>query len=337
VVAAAETGLDPVSFHRNVSQHEEPSMATLTRQAAGPTAVPRRKIPRDWLWGYIFVGPWIIGFVIFTLGPVLASLGLSFMDYELISAPTWRGLENYVELLTRDRLFGLSLFNTIYYTLFSVPLGIIVAFLLALLLNVRLPGMNVFRTVYYLPAVTAGVAISLLWIWLFNPQFGLVNYLLRSIGLPGPGWLVDPAWAKPAFIMMSVWGVGGTVVIFLAGLQGVPRSLYEAAEIDGAGTLQRFRHVTVPMMTPVIFFNMIVGIIGSFQVFTSAYVMTQGGPRESTLFYVLYLFRQGFKLLRMGYAASMAWILFIIIIVLTLIQLRLSSKWVYYEGEPLGK
>jgi multiple sugar transport system permease protein len=311
-------------------------MAGITQKFSG-SPVRHRRLSREVLWGYIFVGPWILGFLIFTLGPVLASLGLSFMDYELISAPTWRGLRNYAELITQDRLFGVSLFNTIYYTLFSVPLGIIVAFSLALLLNVQLPGMNVYRTVFYLPAVTAGVAVSLLWIWLFNPQFGLINYLLRSLGLPGPGWLVDPVWAKPAFILMSVWGVGGTVVIFLAGLQGVSRSLYEAAEIDGANTLQRFRHVTIPMMTPVIFFNMIVGIIGSFQVFTSAYVMTQGGPRDATLFYVLYLFKQGFKLLRMGYAAAMAWILFVIIIVLTLIQLRLSRKWVYYEGELVGE
>jgi len=311
-------------------------MARLTQKVI-ESPVRRRKLSREVLWGYVFVGPWILGFLIFTLGPVLASLGLSFMDYELISAPTWRGLRRYAELITQDRLFGVSLYNTIFYTLFSVPLGIIVAFSLALLLNVQLPGMNVYRTVFYLPAVTAGVAVSLLWIWLFNPQFGLINYLLRSLGLPGPGWLVDPVWAKPAFILMSVWGVGGTVVIFLAGLQGVPRSLYEAAEIDGANTLQRFRHVTIPMMTPVIFFNMIVGIIGSFQVFTSAYVMTQGGPRDATLFYVLYLFKQGFKLLRMGYAAAMAWILFVIIIVLTLIQLRLSRKWVYYEGELAGE
>lgn len=307
-------------------------MTSLTR-IARESAVGRRKLSREAIWGYVFVGPWIIGFLVFTLGPVVASLGLSFMDYELISAPTWRGLGNYGELLTRDRLFRLSLYNTVYYTLFSVPLGIIVAFLLALLLNVQLPGMNLYRTVFYLPAVTAGVSVSLLWMWLFNSRFGLINFLLRSIGLPGPGWLVDPSWAKPAFILMSVWGVGGTVVIFLAGLQGVPRSLYEAAEIDGANTLQRFRHVTIPMMTPVIFFNMLVGIIGSFQVFTAAYVMTGGGPQYSTLFYVLYLFRQGFKLLRMGYAAAMAWILFIIIVVLTLIQLRLSTKWVYYEGE----
>lgn len=307
-------------------------MTGATHSVAG-RAVQRRGLTREARWGLFFVTPWVIGFLIFTLGPVVASLGLSFMDYELISAPTWRGLGNYVELLTKDRLFGLSLYNTVYYTLFSVPLGLMAAFLLALLLNVKLPGMNIYRTVFYLPAVTSGVAVSLLWIWLFNPQFGLINYLLRSIGLPGPGWLVDEAWAKPAFILMSVWGVGGTAVIFLAGLQGVPRSLYEAAEIDGANTWQRFRHVTIPMMTPVIFFNMIVGIIGSFQVFTSAYVMTQGGPRESTLFYVLYLFRQGFKLLRMGYAASMAWILFIIIIILTLVQIRLSTRWVYYESE----
>ncbi len=306
---------------------------TGTTYSAARRTVGRRGLTREARWGIFFVTPWVIGFVIFTLGPVVASLGLSFMDYELISAPTWRGLGNYVELLSRDRLFGKSLYNTLYYTLFSVPLGLMAAFMLALLLNVKLPGMNIYRTVFYLPAVTSGVAVSLLWIWLFNPQFGLINHLLRSIGLPGPGWLVDESWSKPAFILMSIWGVGGTAVIFLAGLQGVPRSLYEAAEIDGANTWQRFRHVTVPMMTPVIFFNMIVGIIGSFQVFTSAYVMTQGGPRESTLFYVLYLFRQGFKLLRMGYAASMAWILFIIIIILTLIQLRLSTRWVYYESE----
>ncbi len=285
------------------------------------------------LWGYIFVGPWIIGFLVFTLGPVITSFGLSFADYELLTPPQWVGIKNYTELLTRDRLFLVSLYNTIYYTLFSVPLGIVLAFLLALLLNVRLPGMNFFRTVFYLPSVTSGVAVSLLWIWLFNPQYGLINYLLRSIGLPAPGWLVDPTWAKPAFILMSLWGVGGTAVIFLAGLQGIPDSLYEAAMIDGANVWQKFWHVTVPMMTPVVFFNVVMGIIGSFQVFTSAYIMTSGGPQDSTLFYVLYLFRQGFQLLRMGYAAAMAWILFIIMVILTLLQFRLSEKWVYYEGE----
>lgn len=294
---------------------------------------------RPWLanrearWGWFFIAPWIIGFIVFTLGPMIASIFLSFTDYELLTPPRWIGAKNYVTLFTSDRLFRLSLYNTAYYVLFSVPLGIIFAFLLSLLLNVKLPGMNFFRTVFYLPAVTSGVAVSLLWIWLFNPQFGLVNYLLRSIGLPAPGWLVDPVWAKPAFIVMSLWGVGGTAVIFLAGLQGVPRSLYEAAEIDGANLRQRFWHITVPMMTPVIFFNLIMGIIGSFQVFTQAYVMTAGGPQDATLFYVLYLFRQGFALLRMGYAAAMAWILFVIILILTLIQLRLADRWVYYEGD----
>jgi multiple sugar transport system permease protein len=299
-------------------------------------AAPRTQIRRETLWGYIFVAPWIIGFLIFTLGPVIASFALSFTDYELIVAPVWVGLKNYRTLLTQDRLFGLSLYNTAYYSFFSVPLGIIVAFLLAMLLNVQLPGMKVYRTVFYLPTVTSGVAVSILWIWLFNPQFGLINYLLRSIGLPAPGWLVDPTWSKPAFILMSLWGVGGTAVIFLAGLQGVPRSLYEAAEIDGANAWAKFWNVTVPMMSSVIFFNLIMGIIGSFQVFTSAYVMTRGGPQNSTLFYVLYLFKKGFGMLQMGYAAAMAWILFLIILLLTLIQFRLAERWVYYEGEARG-
>jgi multiple sugar transport system permease protein len=180
-------------------------------------APPRKRtIHRETAWGYIFVAPWIIGFLALTLGPVVASFGLSFTDYELIVAPVWVGLKNYKILLTQDRLFLLSLYNTAFYSLFSVPLGIIVAFLLAMLLNVQLPGMKIYRTVFYLPTVTSGVAVSILWIWLFNPQFGLINYILRSIGLPAPGWLVDPTWAKPAFILMSLWGVGGTAVIFLA-------------------------------------------------------------------------------------------------------------------------
>lgn len=296
-------------------------------------AKKKSKISRETAWGYFFIFPWIVGFVIFTLGPVIASFLLSFTDYELILAPVWVGFKNYRILFTQDRLFLLSLYNTAYYTLFSVPLGVIMAFLLAMLLNVQLPGMKVYRTIFYLPTVTSGVAVSILWVWLFNPQFGLINYLLRSIGLPGPGWLVDTAWAKPAFILMSLWGVGGTAVIFLAGLQGVPRSLYEAAQIDGANTWQRFWHVTIPMMSSVIFFNLVMGVIGSFQVFTSAYVMTRGGPQNATLFYVLYLFKKGFGMLQMGYAAAMAWILFAIILALTLLQLRLADRWVYYEGQ----
>ncbi|MCL4861205.1 MAG: sugar ABC transporter permease [Caldilineaceae bacterium] len=284
------------------------------------------------MWGYIFIGPWLIGFVIFALGPIIASFALSFTRYELITAPQWIGLGNYATLLSGDRLFWLSLYNTVYYTVLSVPLGLIVAFLLAMLLNRRQPGIGVYRTLFYLPVVSSGVAISLLWIWLLNPQFGMVNYLLRLVGLPGPGWLVDGAWAKPALVLMSMWSVGGTVVVFLAGLQGVPRTLYEAAALDGANGWARFRHVTMPMMSPVIFFNLIIGMIGSFQVFTQAYIMTGGGPQNATLFYVLHLFKQGFGLFRMGYAAALAWILFLIILVLTIVQMTLARRWVYYAG-----
>jgi multiple sugar transport system permease protein len=308
-------------------------------QAATPPKIKRRSglANREARWGWFFISPWIIGFLFFTAVPVAASLFLSFTEYELITPPQWVGPKNFVDLFTADHLFILSLYNTLYYVLFSVPLSIIFAFVLSMLLNVKMHGMNFYRTVFYLPAVTSGVAVSLLWMWLFNPQFGLINFLLRSVGLPAPAWLVDPNWSKPAFILMSLWGVGGTVVIFLAGLQGVPRSLYEAAEIDGANTWQCFWNITVPMMTPVIFFNLVMGMIGSFQVFTQAYVMTGGGPQNSTLFYMLYLFRQAFNLLRMGYAAAMAWILFIIILVLTLVQFRLADRWVYYEGDVIKR
>lgn len=306
--------------------------SNLTVKPARSLASPSFRISREVLWGYIFIAPWIIGFLIFAVGPIIASFVLSFTRYELIGSASWIGLENFRSLLADDRLFWTSLYNTAYYTLFSVPLGIVVALLLAMLLNRPLRGIGVYRTLFYLPVVSSGVAISLLWIWLFNPQFGLINHILRLLNLPGPGWLVDPAWAKPALVFMSVWSVGGTVVIFLAGLQGVPRTLYEAASLDGAGAWRQFRHITVPMMSPVIFFNLIIGIIGSFQVFTQAYVMTGGGPQNATLFYVLYLFKQGFGLFRMGYAAAMAWILFLIILVLTLVQMTLARRWVYYAG-----
>lgn len=304
----------------------------MTMKTAGAATGRPFRIAEQTFWGYIFIGPWLIGFVIFALGPIIASFGLSFTRYELITAPQWIGLGNYATLLSGDRLFWLSLYNTIYYTALSVPLGLTVAFLLAMLLNRRQPGIGVYRTLFYLPVVSSGVAISLLWIWLLNPQFGLINYLLRLVGLPGPGWLVDGAWAKPALVLMSMWSVGGTVVVFLAGLQGVPRTLYEAAALDGANGWARFRHVTLPMMSPVIFFNLIIGMIGSFQVFTQAYIMTGGGPQNATLFYVLHLFKQGFGLFRMGYAAALAWILFLIILVLTVVQMTLARRWVYYAS-----
>jgi len=288
---------------------------------------------REAKFGYIFISPWLLGFLMFVVIPIIASLYLSFTNYELFKSGTsWVGLKNYMELLTQDRLFWKSLYNTIYFTVFSVPLGIAVALVLALLLNRKLFGITIYRTIFYLPAVTSGVALSLLWVWLFEPNYGLINVILGKIGVQGPGWISDPLWAKPALILMSLWGIGGIMVILLAGLQGVPEQLYEAAELDGANWWQKFVHVTFPMISPVIFFNLIMGVIGAFQYFTQAYVMTGGGPVDSTLFYVLYLFRQGFLLLRMGYASAMAWILLIITLVLTIVQFKLASYWVYYEG-----
>jgi len=286
------------------------------------------------IYGYAFISPWLIGFLLFVLGPVLASIYLSFTKYELFTPPQWIGLSNYKELIFQDPLFPKSLYNTIYYTAFAVPLGVIFALLLSILLNNKLFGIRWFRTIYYLPAVTSGVAVSMLWLWLFNPQFGLINALLNMIGIrEGPGWLVDARWSKPALILMSLWAVGGGTVIYLAGLQGIPQQLYEAAEVDGATWWSKFWYVTIPMISPVIFFNMIMGIIGSFQVFTQAYIITGGGPVDSTLFYVLYLFRNAFMLFRMGYASAMAWILFIIILIVTLVQFKVATHWVYYEVE----
>ncbi len=286
------------------------------------------------IYGYAFISPWLIGFLLFVLGPVLASIYLSFTKYELFTPPQWVGLSNYKELVFQDPLFPKSLYNTLFYTAFAVPLGVIFALILSILLNNKLFGIRWFRTIYYLPAVTSGVAVSMLWLWLFNPQFGLINVLLNMIGIKeGPGWLVDARWSKPALILMSLWAVGGGTVIYLAGLQGIPQQLYEAAEVDGATWWSKFWYVTIPMISPVIFFNMIMGIIGSFQVFTQAYIITGGGPVDSTLFYVLYLFRNAFMLFRMGYASAMAWILFIIILIVTLVQFKVATHWVYYEVE----
>ena len=281
----------------------------------------------------LFISPWVVGFVLFEFGPLVASLGISLFKWDLIQAPSWTGLDNYLELFADDPLFWQSLKVTSVYSLFSVPLGLLFALLLALLLNQPLPGIAFFRTVFYLPAVVSGVAVAMLWIWVFNGEFGIVNYLLGIVGVEGPNWFFDKTWVMPAFILMSLWGVGGSMIIFLAGLQGVPQELYDAAEVDGAGRLRQFQHVTWPLLTPVIFFNLIIGIIASFQTFTNSYVITEGGPANATLFYVLYLYNNGFKFFRMGKAATMAWILFVIILALTIMVLRSSRIWVFYETE----
>ncbi len=285
---------------------------------------------RQDLEGYLFLLPWLIGLVVFRLLSILASAGLSLMSWDLLQPPKFVGLQNFRDLLV-DNLFWTSLGNTLYYVAGSVPLVLIFALVAAFLLSRPLPIVGVLRTVYYLPSVTTGVAVALLWQWMFEPTYGVIDTMLSWVGIPGPPWLGSTTWAMPALILMSTWGIGGAMVIFLAGIKGVPTHLYEAAAIDGANGWHQFWHVTMPMLSPVIFFNLIIGVINSFQVFTQAYVMTNGGPANATLVYILYLYNQGFSWLHMGYASALAWILFVIVLLLTTIIFR-QSGWVYYEG-----
>ncbi|MGQ9629466.1 MAG: carbohydrate ABC transporter permease [bacterium] len=286
---------------------------------------------RENLTGYLFAAPWLLGFSIFSVYAIFSAIYYSFTDYSVLRPPEWVGLENFISIFTEDKLFGKSLFNTAYYAVFAVPLGIAIALTLAILLNQRVIGLSWFRAIFYIPSVVPIVASSILWLWILNSQFGLLNVFLAMIGIEGPPWLTSPQWSKPSFIIMSTWGVGGTMIIFLAGLQGVPRHLYEAAEIDGAGTWQKFIHVTIPMITPTIFFALVMGIIGAFQTFVQAFIITSGGPADSTLFYVLYLYRNAFQYYKMGYASALALILFLIVLTLTIIIVLTSEKWVYYE------
>lgn len=286
---------------------------------------------REALDGYIFILPWIIGFVVFIAGPMVASFLISFMRWEIVTPPAWVGVEQYRKLFNDSR-FYLSLYNTAYYVFIGVPLHLLLALLAAMAMNLNLRGIRFYRTIYFIPSITPVVASSLLWLWIFNPEFGLANAALTALGLPRLFWLQDPALAKAAFIIMSFWSIGGQMVILLAGLKGIPRTLYEAAEIDGAGRWASFRHITLPMLSPAIFFNLILAIIGAFQVFTQSYIITGGGPENATLFYVLYLYRMAFENFQMGYASAMAWVLFLIILLFTFAQFRLSDRWVFYEG-----
>lgn len=292
--------------------------------------------------GYLFVSPWIIGFILLTIGPMLASLYFSFTRYNIVDPPVFIGLDNYSKLFT-DSLFWQSLKVTLYFAILVLPSGLVLGFILAILLNQKVPGVNIWRTIYFLPSVLSGVAVTLLWVLLFNPQLGAVNAILENIGIKGPGWFTDPDWALPSLAIMSLWGVGQNMIIYLAGLQGVPVDLYDAAKVDGADSWQRFRHVTLPMMSPVLFYNLVLGLIGTFNYFTQAYIASSavsnevGGPVRSTLFYNLYLYQNAFRYNEMGYASAMAWVLFIIVIVLTGLVFRSSSLWVYYEGELRGK
>jgi multiple sugar transport system permease protein len=288
---------------------------------------------REALAFYLFASPWIIGFLAFTVGPMLASIGISFSAYEVITPAKFIGLSNYKNMLFYDELVWKSLKVTTYYAVGSVALGLVTAFFVALLMNQEIWGISLFRTIFYLPSSISGVPVALLWMWIFSPEFGILNAALRLFGIEGPQWLFDPVWVIPAFIVMSLWGIGGGMVIFLAGLQSIPQHLYEAAELDGAGVLGKFWNVTLPMMSSIIFFNLIMSIIGSFQTFTQAFVMTKGGPANASLFYVLYLYRNAIGYFKMGYASAMAWLLFVIILGLTLLVFKSSPMWVYYEAE----
>lgn len=286
---------------------------------------------REALMGLLLVSPWWLGFLLFTLGPMVASLYFSFCDYKVIQPPRWIGLGNYQRMFA-DELFYKSLSVTTRYTLVSVPLGIIASLVVAVLLNQKIPGARVLRTVFYLPSVVSGVAVALVFAWIFNHRFGILNYIIGLVGIRGPDWLGRPQWALWAFILMSLWGIGGNMIILLAGLQGVPVSLHEAAEIDGANRWVRFWTITIPMISPAVLFIAVMSIISSWQVFTSAYIMTAGGPAYATLFYLLYLYRNAFSWFEMGYASAMAWVLFIIILACTLVTLRGSQSLVHYEG-----
>ena len=284
--------------------------------------------------GLLFVLPWLLSLLIFTTYPVLAAFYFSFTDYNIVQPPHWVGLQNYRTMFTTDPAFWLSVKNSAYYALISVPLGLIVSLLLALVLNMRARGIGVYRTLFYLPALAPPVAGTIIFILMFDPDNGVINALLQKLGLPAPGWFADPAWAKPGLIILSLWGLGSQALIFLAGLKEVPQSLLEAAEIDGAGPWQRLLHVTLPLLSPVILFNLVMGIIGSFQVFTQALVIggTTGKPLESTLMFMVHIYRNAFRYFAMGYASALSVVLFLAILAITLVIFRTAGVWVYYEG-----
>ena len=284
-------------------------------------------------WGILMALPAILGFLMWSLLPMVASLVISFTEWSVVSKPKFIGFANFNRMFTQDPLFWKSLYVTAYYTFLSVPAVIVSAFLIATLLNQEVKGLAIFRTIFYLPSVVPAVANAVLWLWLFNPDFGLLNTVLGSLGIGKSLWIYDEASVLPSLVLMSVWGMGNTMIIFLAGLQGVPRQLYEAAEIDGANFIQRWAHITLPMVSSVIFFNLVMGLIGTFQVFSQAYVMTDGGPNNSSLFMVYYLFRNAFQYGRMGYASAIAWMIFLIVLAFTLVIFKSSPAWVYYEGE----
>ena len=289
---------------------------------------------REAMWFYLFASPWIIGFVVFLLGPMIASIYISLTDWDSFTAPEWVGLENYKRLLTDDPVFWKALWNTFYYAAISVPLGLVIGLWLANLLNKQVRARKVFRTLIYLPTLVPLVATAMIFKMVLAPS-GPLNDVLGVVGIPGPSWLLESMWVKPALILLSVWGAGAATVLLLAAMKGIPRELYEAAEVDGASPIRQFWSITVPQLTPIIFFNLIMGLIGAFQVFSQVYILTKpvGGPDNASQMMVPLLFNEAFSFYHMGYASAISWLLFAVILVFTLLAFRTARRWVFYETE----
>ena len=297
----------------------------------------KKRSRKDLFYGLLFAGPAILGFLAFVAGPMAASFVLSLTDYTVFNEPSFIGFDHYVRMFSgEDPFFYKSLKATFLYVFMAVPCFMVFSFLLAMLLNARIKGLAVFRTIFYLPSIVPVVASAMIWMWLYNPDLGLINNVLSSLGLPTSMWLYSEKTVIPSIVLMGMWSTGGTMVIFLAGLNAIPNHYYEAVEIDGGTGLHKFFHITIPMMTPTIFFNTVMSLIGTFQVFTEAYILTQGGPNNSSLFYVFLIWREAFSNSNMGYASALAWILFVIIMLFTIVIFR-TSNWVYYEGEGAAR
>jgi multiple sugar transport system permease protein len=315
---------------RNAAGSPGGALGSISRVLGGSPARTREA-----LWGYFFLLPWLLGLVIFVVGPIIASFVLSFTEYSILSTPKFVGVQNYVQAFTKDDLLWPSVGRTFIYAAAIVPLGVLGSLILAILLNQKLVGTAFYRTLFFMANLIPVVASAILWIWVLQPKVGPTNYLLSLVGIQGPGWLGSPDWALPSVILIGLWGsLGGQrMIIFLAGLQGVPQELYEAADIDGANQWHKFRNVTLPMISPTMLFNVILGVIGALQVFNIAYVATAGGPSYATWFFALHIYRQAFEYFRMGYGSALAWLFAIMLLVFTYIQMRTSSRWVYYAGE----
>lgn len=301
----------------------------------GAVTVPRRKglkpSQREGIVFYLFILPWLLGFLIFTLGPMLASAVLSLTQFSIMSPPKWIGIENYNTMI-HTPLFWKSMGNTLFMVALDLPLGLIASLAAAVLLNQKMRGVNVFRAIFYLPVLIPAIANILLWVWIFDKDAGILNVFMKLVGLPPQPWLTSELWSKPSLIFMNLWGLGGAMLIYLAGLKGVPIELHEAAKIDGASSWKAFWRITLPLLSPTILFQLVIGVIYEFQIFTQGYILG-GGPNFSTTFYVLELFNNAFRYLKMGYASAMAWVLFAVVLVITLLVFRSTPYWVYYETE----